>query len=760
MPQATRHVGRGHSRVEGRLKVTGQARYAAEYTADRLLHGWLVPSRIARGRVVRIDTREARAIDGVVEIYSHENRPIETARRDRSWRDDVAPPGEPFRPFQSAEIQFADQPVALVIAETLEAARDAAALVTVVYEAAEPVTDFRIARGDAYRPPRKRFGIPRPPRPRGNPGGAFREAPVHLEVQYEMAPEYHNPMELYGTTAVWESGGRLTVYDKTQGSQNVQAWLCKVFGLRKKNVRVINHHVGGAFGSGLRPHAHAFCAVMAALALERPVRVSLTRQEMFTTGYRPDTQHTIGLACDHEGRLKAVTHDGIAATSRFEDYQENLVNWSGLLYHCDNVRLRYQLAKLDTCTPCDMRAPGAASGVNVLECAIDELAFAAGLDPLAFRRLNYTDRDENGGKTLTSKSLEACYHAASEAFGWHQRSFAPRSMREGSELIGWGMASGVWESMVMKTSARCTLTPDGRLTVAVATSDIGTGTRTILTQIAADALGLAMDRVTTELGDSSLPASPVEGGSWTAASAGTAVTKACAELRERLFGHARKMTNSPLSDADIDSVTFADGRIARADDPARSVTIAEAMQAAEVPRLEGKGTAWPDLLGMLKYATYSHSAVFAEVRVDEELGVVRVTRVVCAVGAGRILNPKTARSQILGGIVMGIGMALHEEAMTDHALGRIVNHNLAEYHVPAHADIAGDIEVVFVEEHDDKASPIGVKGLGEIGIVGTAAAVANAIFHATGARVREFPITLDKILKAMPVPRSDDQAHP
>jgi xanthine dehydrogenase YagR molybdenum-binding subunit len=309
--------------------------------------------------------------------------------------------------------------------------------------------------------------------------------------------------------------------------------------------------------------------------------------------------------------------------------------------------------------------------------------------------------------------------------------------------------------MVMKTSAKCTLTPDGRLTVAVATSDVGTGTRTILTQIAADALGLAMDAVTTELGDSSLPSSPVEGGSWTAASAGTAVTKACADIRERLFGHARKMTNSPLADAELGDVSFADGRIARTDDPARGVTIAEAMQAAEAPRLEGKGTAWPDLLGMLKYASYTHSAVFAEVRVDEELGVVRVTRVVCGVGAGRILNPKTARSQILGGIVMGIGIALHEEAMTDHALGRIVNHNLAEYHVPAHADIAGDIEVVFVEEHDDKASPIGVKGLGEIGIVGTAAAVANAIFHATGARVREFPITLDKILKAMPVDPAD-----
>ena len=745
MPDGTRHIGHERSRVEGRAKVTGQARYAAEYGAADLLHGCLVPSRIARGRIVGIDDRRAREIPGVVEIYTHENR-VSTAWFDRKWRDDVAPPGHPFRPLQSAEIQFADQPVAVVVAETLEAARDAAALVEVTYEEAPHLTDFHQAVNKAYRPPRKRAGIPRPPKPRGDAASAFRDAPIRLEMQYAMAPEHHNPMEMFGTTCVWEGKGQLTVYDKTQGSQNVQAYLCKVFGLRKNKVRVVNHHVGGAFGVGLRPHANAFCAVMASLALKRSVRVVLSRQEMFTIGYRPDTLHTIGLACDRDGYLQAVMHDGVGATSQFEDYQENLVNWSGLLYHCDNVRLRYRLAKVDTCTPCDMRAPGAASGIAAFECAIDELAFAAGIDPVEFRHRNYVAKDENDDKEITSKALQDCYRAAGEAFGWNRRSAAPRSMREGSELIGWGMASAAWDSMTMKTSATCTLTADGRLTVSVATSDIGTGTRTILTQIAAESLGLSMEAVTAEIGASDLPASPVEGGSWTAASAGNAVTKACADVREKLFAHARKMTNSPLADSDIADVTFQEGRIARADDPARGVTIAEAMQAAEVDRVDGKATSWPDLIGMMKHVSYTHSAVFAEVRVDEELGVVRVTRVVCGVGAGRILNPKTARSQILGGIVMGIGMALHEETMTDHAFGRIVNHNFAEYHVPVHADIH-DLEVIFVEEHDEKASPIGVKGLGEIGIVGTAAAVGNAIFHATGRRVREFPITIDRLLR-------------
>jgi xanthine dehydrogenase YagR molybdenum-binding subunit len=746
MPDGTRHIGYERSRVEGKLKVTGQARYAAEYRVGGLLHGCLVPSRIARGRIVAIDDSLAREIPGVVEIFTHRNR-VSTAWFDGKWRDDVAPPGHPFRPLRSEEIQFADQPVALVVAETWEAARDAAALVEVSYESAPHFTDLHQAADKAYRPPSKRFGVPRPPKPRGNAAAAFKAAPYRVEVKYALAPEHHNPMELFGTTCVWEGEGRLTVYDKTQGSQNVHAWLCKVFGLKKKNVRVVNAHVGGAFGVGLRPHANAFCAAMASLALKRPVRVALSRQEMFTIGYRPDTLHKIGLACDEDGRLQAVMHDGVAATSRYEDYQENLVNWSGLLYRCDNVRLGYKLAKLDTCTPCDMRAPGAASGIAAFECAIDELAFAAGIDPLDFRQRNYTDKDENDGKEITSKALKACYRIAGDRFGWGRRRAAPRSMRDGSELVGWGMASAAWDATVMKTAATCRLTADGRLTVSVATSDIGTGTRTILTQIAAESLGLPMEAVTAEIGDSNLPPSPVEGGSWTAASAGSAVSKACQDVREKLFAHARKMTNSPLADAAIDDVSFEDGRIARTDDPGRGVTIAEVMQAAEVGRIDGKGMAVPDLAGMATHLSYTHSAVFAEVKVDEELGVVRVTRIVCGVGAGRILNPKTARSQILGGVVMGIGMALHEETVIDHAFGRIVNHNLADYHVPAHADIH-DIDVVFVSEQDDKASPLGVKGLGEIGIVGTAAAVANAIFHATGRRVREFPITIDRILAA------------
>ena len=376
---------------------------------------------------------------------------------------------------------------------------------------------------------------------------------------------------------------------------------------------------------------------------------------------------------------------------------------------------------------------------------MDELAYATGVDPVVLRLRNYTERDENENKQFTSKELRACYRLGAERFGWGRRNPEPRSMREGRELIGWGMASGAWEAQMMKTSARATLTADGKLEVACATADIGTGTYTILTQIGADSFGLRMEDVTAKLGDSTLPASPVEGGSWTAASAGSAVQLACESVRRELFSYARKASGSPLAHTKLDAVSFANGRIENTADPSRFVTIADAMRAGGVDRIEAEETASPSMIEQFRHVGYTHSAIFAEVRVDEELGVVRVTRVVDAVAAGRILNPKTARSQVLGGVVWGIGMALHEETMPDHQLGRFMNHNIAEYHIPVNADVQG-IEVIFVDEHDSKVSPIGVKGLGEIGIVGTAAAIANAIHHATGKRIRDMPITIDKVL--------------
>jgi xanthine dehydrogenase YagR molybdenum-binding subunit len=511
-------------------------------------------------------------------------------------------------------------------------------------------------------------------------------------------------------------------------------------------VQVVAPFVGGAFGSGLRPQYQLFLAVMAALELKRSVRVVLTRDQMFTFGYRPLTIQTVSLGAGPDGKLQSIMHDAVQTTSPWEDYQEVVVNWSNLLYHCDNVKLTYKLAQVDTYTPMDMRAPGAAIGVTAIETAMDELAYATGIDPVELRLRNYTETDEANKKGFTSKELRACYQIGAERFGWSKRTPEPRSMRDGRELVGWGMATGVWEAIMQKTAARAVLTQDGKLEVSCATADIGTGTYTILTQIAADTLGVNMEDVTARIGDSSLPKSPVQGGSWTAASAGSAVQTACQTVREKLFKYARQMDDSPLANASIEQVTFAYGRIQLTNDPSSSVTFAQAMQAGGVDRIEAEEKASPSLQTNMSYSGYSHSAIFAEVRVDEELGIVRVTRIVNAVAAGTILNPKTARSQILGGVVFGIGMALEEESMLDHNLGRFMNHNLAEYHVPVNADVY-DIDVIFVSEHEDKLNPMGVKGVGEIGVVGTAAAIGNAIYHATGKRIRDYPITIDKLLK-------------
>ena len=740
-------VGTAQRRVDGRAKVTGAARYAAEFAAADLLHGAVVSSAIARGTIKGIDTKAAEAVPGVVKVYTHRNRP-RTAWLDSSYRDEVAPPGHPFRALKSDTILFSGQPVALVVARDFETATYAASLVEVSYDAQAPKTDLDRQRDESYVPPKKRSGIEPPPKPRGDADGAFAGAPVRVQQEYRVAVEHHNPMEPHATTVVWDGGGAITVHDKIQGVTNTQAYITGVFGLTKDQVRVVTPFVGGGFGSGLRPQYQLFLAVLASLDLERSVRVVLTRDQMFTFGHRPLAIQTVSLGAEVDGRLTAIIHDSVQETSTFEDYQENQVNWSGMLYRCDNTKLTYELAKLDTYTPADMRAPGAVLGVYALEAAMDELAYATGIDPVELRLRNYiADRDQNTDKKLTSKALEACYRQGAERFGWAKRDARPRSMRDGRELVGWGMATGVWEAMMQKTSARATLTADGRLEVATASADIGTGTYTILTQIGADALGLGMDDVTARLGDTSLPFSPLEGGSWTAASAGTAVQMACESVREAVFKLARQMDGSPLANADLDHVTFEHGRIFVTRDPSRSVSLVDAVRSSKAGKVEAEETAAPSMIQQMRYVGYTHSAVFVEVRVDEDLGVVRVTRVVSAVAAGKILNLKTARSQILGGVVMGIGSALHEESMLDHDLGRFMNHNLGEYHVPANADI-GNIDVIFVDEPDDKASPIGVKGLGEIGIVGTGAAVANAIYHATGKRVRDLPITIDKLLDA------------
>jgi xanthine dehydrogenase YagR molybdenum-binding subunit len=729
------YIGTATSRIDGHAKVTGGAKYAAEFNVPGLVHAFIVESTIAKGRILHIDASEALRVEGVIDVLTHEKRP-RMADTDDAYKDDVAPEGAPYRPLYDSKIMFSGQPVALVLAEEWEIARFAASLVRVEYEQEAHVTDL-------YRQREVAFALPEPAKPRGNAAKAFAAADVGHQGEYYVPIEHHNPMEPYASTVTWDGGGKLTVYDKTQGVQNVQRYVCGIFDMKPDDVRVMSPFVGGAFGSGLRPQYQVVLAVLAARSVERPVRLVLTRQQMYSLGYRPAMIQRIELGATAGGTLDAITHEAITVTSQYEDFHRHETTWSGLLYKSANAKYAHKLARLDLPTSCDMRGPSATTGVYALESAMDELAVALRLDPLELRLRCYSDRDQNNGDLpFSSKNLRECYRQGAEMFGWDKRNPEPRSMRDGSELVGWGMATGVWEALQVPITVRIVLTANGHAEVACATSDIGTGTYTIMAQVAADALGLPLDNISIKLGDSTLPQSPVEGGSWIAASVSNGIVTTSNAIREELLRLAKKVPGSPLANATPDKVAFADGKLVSRQDASRAISIADVMRHGAVDRIEQEKST--NFANDGKHAHNTHSALFAEVRVDEQLGVIRVTRIVSAVAAGRILNTKTAHSQVMGGVVWGIGVALHEETLIDHKFGRIMNANIAEYHIPVNADVH-DIKVIFVEEQDNIVNPLGIKGLGEIGIVGVAAAIANAVYHATGKRIRDLPITLDKL---------------
>jgi xanthine dehydrogenase YagR molybdenum-binding subunit len=737
------YIGTSTSRVDGFAKVTGAAKYAAEFNVPGLAYGSVVTSTIANGRIARIDRSAALRVKGVLDVLTHENRPP-MADNDQAYNDETAPAGSPFRPLYDSKVMFNGQPIALVVAETSEIARFAASLVRVEYETNAHMTDVYRRREAAIpvRPPANPIeAVFTPPKTRGRPKQALAAAAVRHAGEYYVPIEHHNPMELYASTVIYDGSGKLTVYDKTQGVQNVQHYLCGVFGMEPEDVRVMSPFVGGGFGSGLRPQFEVVLAVLAARALRRSVRVVLTRPQMYVLGYRPAMIQRIELGANTGGTLDVIMHDAITVTSQYEDYFRQETGWSGLLYKCANAKYEHKLVRLDLATPCDMRAPSAPTAHFALESAMDELAVALKLDPLELRLRCYSERDQNNDRPFSSKALRECYRQGAEVFGWDKRNPEARSMRDAGDLVGWGMATGMWEALQMPITVRIVLSANGHAEVACATSDIGTGTYTIMTQVAADMLGLPLENISIKLGDSSLPQSPVEGGSWIAASVSNGIATTADAIRDELLRLAKQMPSSPLGNTAVGEVTLADGKLVSKGDASRSVSIADAMRHSAVDRIEQEKTTRPG--NDIARAHHTHAAIFAEVKVDEQLGVIRVTRVVSSVAAGRILNTKTASSQIVGSVVWGIGMALHEETLIDHRVGRIMNANIAEYHVPVNADIH-DIRVIFVDEPDD-SNPLGIKGLGEIGIVGVAAAIANAVYHATGKRVRDLPITLDKL---------------
>ncbi|GAB3696945.1 xanthine dehydrogenase family protein molybdopterin-binding subunit [Spirosoma flavus] len=745
------YVGKPLSRVDGYDKVTGKAKYAAEFDVPDLLYGYVVNSAITKGKIKRIDAQDALSLPGVVKVFTHENRP-KIAWFDMSYKDQDAPPGSPFRPLRDENIVYNAQPIALVVAETFELARYAASLVKVDYEEVKHETAVELNRHKGRKPSVGMATLfkPGPPKPRGNFEEAFNASPVQMTGEFMHSMEHHNPMEMFASTVMYEkgrhkSGGRYTIYDKTQGVTNSILYVAQVFDIPFKDIRVISPYVGGAFGSGLRPQYQLFMAVMAARELKRSVRVTLTRQQMFSLGYRPANVQTLALGASADGKMTALYHGVASETSQYEDYTEVIANWGAMLYPVENYKLEHKLVHLDVATPMDMRAPGGVTGVSALECAVDELAYNAGIDPVEFRLRNYTERDQIADLPYSSKELRECFRQGAERFGWMKRNPEPRSMRRGSTLIGWGIATGIWDAYHMPARAEAVLMVNGKLRVSSATADIGTGTYTIMTQIAADTLGMPIEDVMFKLGDSDMPAAPIEGGSWTAATVGTAVKTVCDDLAKKLFKIARKMPNSPFAKSAFTDVVFADKAIRLKNDTSVSVSLRAVVDANGGAAVRETSSALPNLFKQRKYARATHSAAFAEVEVDEDFGTVRVTRLVSAVAAGKILNPKTARSQIIGGMVWGISKALEEESVMDNQFGRIMNHNLAEYHVAVNADVQ-DLDVIFVEEHDDIVNPLGVKGVGEIGLVAVPAAIANAVFHATGKRIRTLPITLDKLM--------------
>ena len=734
-------VGLPVDRVDGRAKITGKAQYAGDFDMSKIAHAWLVQSTVAKGKINSIDTRKASAVPGVLLVMTYENAP----KLPPSAQQANPPSERALSLLQDATIRYNGEPVAVVVAESLEQARRGADLIVISYARETAVLDFDAAQASAYKPEKLTSG--QPDSSWGDPDGALASAPVKTSATYTTPMENHNPMEPHATTAVWD-GDRLTVYDSTQGVSGTKAALAKKLGIEPDNVHVISPYVGGGFGCKGSAWSHVVLAAMAARQLRRPVRLTLERTQMFgPVGYRPRTQQRIALGADRQGKLTAIKHDVISPTSTFEDWAESTAVVTRMLYACPNVSTTHRLVKLNLGTPTFTRAPGESTGSYALEAAMDELSYVLNLDPLELRMRNYADNDPESGKPFSSKLLRECYTDAASRFGWSKRSPAPRSMRDGDKLIGWGMATATYPANRMPAKALVRVMPDGSAIVQCGTQDIGTGTYTTITQIAADELGLPMDRIQVELGDSSLPIAPVSGGSMTTASVTPAVQAAAKQVRDKLIAMATADSASPLHGLAAGDVDSADGWLHYKSDSKKREPFAAILARAGGKPVEATGESKLSDDVKEKYALHSFGAVFVEVEVDEPLAQIRVRRVVSTYGAGRILNAKTARSQFIGGVVWGIGMALMEHTMVDPESGRIVNANLAQYHVPVNADIA-DIDVKFLDEDDQIFNAVGARGIGEIGITGVAAAIANAVYHATGKRVRDLPITPDALLNA------------
>ena len=742
-PAHVRHgsnIGQPLTRLDGVLKVTGGARYAADHHPPGMLYAVLAVSSIARGRVDFLDVDAAKAHPGVVEVMTPANKPALAQDPDAKtnpfmFRLDL---------LQNDRVRYAHQPIAVVIAATLEAATEGAALLAPRY-----VTDparVGLDATESFVPAVVGPGYPSEAH-LGDVQAGLAAASKQIEATYETAPQYHNPMEPHAIVAAWE-GDTLSIDTPSQGLAMAQGRLAGLFGISPSNIHIRSPFLGGGFGCKGMIAGPQVLGVMAARMVGKPVKLVLRREQMFgPVGHRAPTRQNLRLGADDNGRLTALDHRTKTTSSTFDDFFEPAAGISHTLYASPAIATSHEAVRIDTGTPLFMRAPGEATGSIALESAIDEMAEAIGMDPLAFRLRNYAEVEPISGKPFSSKALRDCYAQGAERFGWQRRPLQPRQMRDSDGLlVGWGVGTATFPALMFEAQAKAMLRQDGSGVMEIGAHDMGQGAWTALAQIAADGLGLDIDDVEFRSGTSDLPDAGIAGGSAHTATAGMAIHNAGADVIARLADLATNDDRSPLFGAGNAGVIARDGRLFRRDDESRSESYSEILGRAGLAEIEGRGKSAANQAAQAAYAMYAHGAVFAEVKVDPDLGQMRVTRVVGAFAAGRIINPRMVRSQLYGGMIWGVSFALHEQAVLDPRSGRPMNPNLGEYHFPVNADVPS-IEALLVEERDPHVNALGIKGVGEIGVTGTAGAVANAVWHATGIRVRKFPITLDRLIE-------------
>lgn len=727
------------NRVDGFAKVTGSATYSAEYKTSGVVYACLVGSTIAKGRIKTIDTKKAEWAPGVLAVITHLNVDKPAGYQKAKDKHNF---GQPLQIFKDDSILYYDQPIALVIADTFERMQYAASLIKAEYFKEEHSTELKKAaekekkvetdKGNDYH--------------RGEHDG-YKNAEVILEAEYTIPTEVHNPMELANIIAKWD-GNKPILYTKSQGVEGTRRSVAGVFNVPAENVEVHAEYLGGAFGMGLHTWPYEIAALIGAKKLNRPVKLVLHREQMFTNvGFRPYTIQKMGLGATKEGKLTGLTHEAVAMTSSYEDFMEGTVNMSRFIYDCPNVSTRYRIVPLDTCTPIWMRGPGEATGSFALECAMDELAYKLNLDPIEFRKLNYAEKDQEQNKPWSSKYLLECYEAGMEKIGWKNRKNEPGAVKEGNWLVGYGMGTGTFGCYRSPTSVKAKFLANGDLVLQCSVNDMGPGTATMMTAIGAEVIGLPAENVIIEMGKSGLPKGPTQGGSATTSSVGSAVHDACNLLLNKIIELGSK--SPALKGIAITDLTFGNGTVSSKKDKSKSVTLAALLSSNKLEDFEVENLS-KAAEEAKKYSIYSFSVHFVKVLVNPNLGKIRLAHVVSCADIGTVINQKTSAGQMFGGAVGGIGMGLMEALEIDHRFGRPINNNFADYHVPVNADIEKQ-EVFFVNKKDPISNPMGTKGLGETALVGMAPAIANAVFNATGKRVRDLPITLDKIIESAKV---------